>query len=219
MPKSASKLKLSGCNISCQVDARQLGNFTENMKIYTKTGDNGTTGLVDGTRVPKSHARLDAYGTIDELNAHLGVLVAEIEKDSESSRSDIETIRWIQNKLFVVGTLLATESDSPIAASLPQISDEDIHCIEQEIDLLQSQLPPLQSFILPGGVRAAAFAHVCRTICRRAERCMFSLADTGIGIEPNSAAFLNRLSDYFFVLARILNQRAGNDDFLWDKSL
>lgn len=219
MPKSASKLKLSNCNISCQVDECQLGNYTKNMKVYTKTGDKGTTGLVGGTRVPKSHVRLEAYGTIDELNAHLGVLIAEIAKESESASSDIETIRWIQNKLFVIGTLLATESDSPLAGSLPRISEEEIHRIEQKIDVLQIQLPPLQAFILPGGIPAAASAHVCRTVCRRAERRLFSLVDAGFEIDSNSTAFLNRLSDYLFVLSRSLNQRAGNDDFLWDKSL
>ena len=165
------------------------------MKIYTKTGDEGMTSLVGGKRVKKCCARLDSYGSVDELNSFIGLLVTYI-----TDEADIAFLQKIQGELFMVGGSLATDlsvSEARCEVSLAMISD-----IESEIDRLSVLLPPLRSFVVPGGSRAAALAHVCRTVCRRAERCVFALIEEGGAVEENVAVYLNRLSDYFFVLAR-----------------
>ena len=165
------------------------------MKIYTKTGDEGMTSLVGGKRVKKCCARLDSYGSVDELNSFIGLLVTYI-----TDEADIAFLQKIQGELFMVGGSLATDlsvSEARCEVPLAMISD-----IESEIDSLSAALPPLRSFVVPGGSRAAAVAHVCRTVCRRAERCVFALIEEGGAVEENVAVYLNRLSDYFFVLAR-----------------
>ena len=165
------------------------------MKIYTKTGDEGMTSLVGGKRVKKCCARLDSYGSVDELNSFIGLLVTYSIDDA-----DIAFLQKIQAELFMVGGSLATDlsvSEARCEVTLAMISD-----IESEIDRLSVLLPPLRSFVVPGGSRAAALAHVCRTVCRRAERCVFALIEEGGAVEENVAVYLNRLSDYFFVLAR-----------------
>ena len=165
------------------------------MKIYTKTGDEGMTSLVGGKRVKKCCARLDSYGSVDELNSFIGLLVTYI-----TDEADIAFLQKIQGELFMVGGSLATDlsvSEARCEVTLAMISD-----IESEIDRLSVLLPPLRSFVVPGGSRAAAVAHVCRTVCRRAERCVFALIEEGGAVEENVAVYLNRLSDYFFVLAR-----------------
>lgn len=165
------------------------------MKIYTKTGDEGMTSLVGGKRVKKCCARLDSYGSVDELNSFIGLLVTYI-----TDEADIAFLQKIQRELFMVGGSLATDlsvSEARCEVTLAMISD-----IESEIDRLSVLLPPLRSFVVPGGSRAAALAHVCRTVCRRAERCVFALIEEGGAVEENVAVYLNRLSDYFFVLAR-----------------
>lgn len=165
------------------------------MKIYTKTGDEGMTSLVGGKRVKKCCARLDSYGSVDELNSFIGLLVTYI-----TDEADIAFLQKIQGELFIVGGSLATDlsvSEARCEVTLAMISD-----IESEIDRLSVLLPPLRSFVVPGGSRAAALAHVCRTVCRRAERCVFALIEEGGAVEENVAVYLNRLSDYFFVLAR-----------------
>ena len=183
------------------------------MKIYTKTGDQGTTSLVGGTRVPKTHVRLEAYGTLDELNAHLGLLATSLTCDE-----DVSNIRWMQGMLFVAGTLLATEEGSPYWENLPRVTDADIVRVEQLIDACQEGLPPLRSFVLPGGVTASAQAHVCRTICRRAERRVLAMVEAGIQVESQILSFLNRLSDYLFVLSRKINHLANCDEIFYNNA-
>lgn len=183
------------------------------MKIYTKTGDEGTTSLVGGARVSKTHVRLEAYGTLDELNAQLGLLVSFL-----SEESDVSDVHWIQGMLFVAGTRLATEEGSPYWEKLSRLTGEDVVRIEQMIDKGQEGLPPLHSFILPGGCRGSAVAHVCRTVCRRAERRVLAMAEAGIRIEVEILSFLNRLSDYLFVLARKMNCMAHCGDFFWNNA-
>ena len=165
------------------------------MKIYTKTGDEGMTSLVGGKRVKKCCARLDSYGSVDELNSFIGLLVTYI-----TDEADIAFLQKIQRELFMVGGSLAT--DLSVSEARCEVTQAMISDIESEIDRLSVLLPPLRSFVVPGGSRAAALAHVCRTVCRRAERCVFALIEEGGAVEENVAVYLNRLSDYFFVLAR-----------------
>lgn len=175
--------------------------------IYTRTGDKGTTSLVGGMRVPKAHVRLEAYGTIDELNSFVGFLICAVEDEKE-----LETLEFIQNKLFVVGSYLATETEavSPKAASI--ITDEHIKGIESRMDEIDNQLPPIRQFILPGGSEAAARAHICRSVCRRAERQMYRVKEE-YPVEDNIMTFVNRLSDYFFLLARKESNKKGREIF------
>lgn len=165
------------------------------MKIYTKTGDEGMTSLVGGKRVKKCCARLDSYGSVDELNSFIGMLVTYI-----TDEADIAFLQKIQGELFMVGGSLAT--DLSVSEARCEVTQAMISDIESEIDRLSAALPPLRSFVVPGGSRASALAHVCRTVCRRAERCVFALIEEGGAVEENVAVYLNRLSDYFFVLAR-----------------
>lgn len=165
------------------------------MKIYTKTGDEGMTSLVGGKRVKKCCARLDSYGSVDELNSFIGLLVTYI-----TDEADIAFLQKVQRELFMVGGSLAT--DLSVSEARCEVTQAMISDIESEIDRLSAVLPPLCSFVVPGGSRASALAHVCRTVCRRAERCVFALIEEGGAVEENVAVYLNRLSDYFFVLAR-----------------
>ena len=165
------------------------------MKIYTKTGDEGMTSLVGGKRVKKCCARLDSYGSVDELNSFIGLLVTYI-----TDEADIAFLQKVQRELFMVGGSLAT--DLSVSEARCEVTQAMISDIESEIDSLSAALPPLRSFVVPGGSRASALAHVCRTVCRRAERCVFALIEEGGAVEENVAVYLNRLSDYFFVLAR-----------------
>jgi cob(I)alamin adenosyltransferase len=177
--------------------------------IYTKTGDDGTSGLIGGTRVKKFDLRLDTYGTIDELNSWIGVL-----KSGQNEDKIIETLVSVQNNLFVIGSYLATdETKSDLKKHLPCCND-DILLLENEIDRMQETLPPLNNFILPGGSIFAGYAHVSRTICRRAERKIVELNET-ITVEKNILIFINRLSDYLFVLSRYINRLAGISDIFW----
>lgn len=177
--------------------------------VYTKTGDKGTTALVGGMRVPKSHVRLDAYGTIDELNSFLGSLICEIKEEDI-----LKILSFIQHKLFTVGSYLATETEaiSPKAASI--ITEENISLLEKEMDRMDSELPPLRQFVLPGGSEAASRAHICRTVARRAERFIYKVK-ADYPVEDNILKFVNRLSDYFFILARRECNKNGKEIF-WD---
>lgn len=178
------------------------------MKVYTKTGDAGTTSLVGGKRVPKDCARLESYGTIDELNAQVGLLLTYV-----SEPVDRETLIGIQNNLFVIGAQLATE-----APQVPSviITLDDVTKLEQSIDAASEGLPKWRGFTLPGGCRPAALAHVCRTICRRAERRILTL-NSSEEVAPELLAYVNRLSDYFYVLALRLNFLQGTEEILWHK--
>lgn len=181
-------------------------------KIYTKTGDKGTTALVGGTRVPKSHLRLEAYGTIDELNSFVGFLSCEIKDEGDS-----KILSFIQHKLFTVGSYLATETEAipPKAASI--INDDDIKRIESEMDRIDSQLPAIRKFILPGGSESSSRAHLCRSICRRAERCIYRVK-AEYPVYEDIMIFVNRLSDYFFLLARQEGNKNGKEIF-WEQGL
>lgn len=179
-------------------------------KIYTKTGDAGTTSLVGGKRVDKACARLESYGTIDELNAQVGLLLTYIYDSAE-----IECLIGIQNRLFVVGAQLATDPESSQTPSYT-ITEKDVTALEENIDLASEGLPKWRGFTLPGGCRAAAIAHVCRTVCRRAERKIMAL-NASEPVDPCLIAYINRLSDYFYVLALRLNFFRGTDEILWQK--
>jgi cob(I)alamin adenosyltransferase len=178
------------------------------MKIYTKTGDDGTTGLFGGARVRKASTRVDAYGTIDELNASVGIATA-----TNLEAKSAEVLRDVQNDLFVVGAELACVPGKEDKLSMRLLDEGDSARIEAAIDWFERKLPPLKSFVLPGGSPAAAALHVARTICRRAERGVLSLDDAPSRPEVN--IYLNRLSDLFFVMARYENMAKGKDDLPW----
>ena len=180
------------------------------MKIYTKTGDAGMTSLASGQRVSKTCSRIEAYGTIDELNAQTGLLITYCKDDNNRTN-----LAHIQNMLFEIGGHLATEPSPERPVTTCSIAGSDLQEIEQQIDAITAQLPQLRSFILPGGCRAAAICHVCRTICRRAERCMLNLTKENTIIEPSALAYINRLSDYFFVLSRKLNLDGKQPEVCW----
>ena len=180
--------------------------------IYKKTGDKGTTSLVGGVRVPKTHIRLEAYGTVDELNSYLGLLQTYLTEEA-----DKRLVAHVQNKLFSVGSYLATDQSQTELRMESRINDKDITLLEQAIDEIDNALTPLHAFILPGGARGAAVCHICRTVCRRAERRILALAGE-CEIEARVTAFVNRLSDYLFILARKLNYLAKKEEILWDKS-
>ena len=177
--------------------------------IYTKTGDKGKTSLVGGKRVDKTHIRLDAYGTVDELNSFVGLLVCEV-KDNELN----EFLLYIQNKLFVVGSYLATETEAVTLQAAQIITEKDIEALETMMDAMDAKLPKLSRFILPGGSESAARAHVCRTVCRRAERNVYKVADE-FPIHEMILIFLNRLSDFFFLTARLESLKTGKEMF-WE---
>lgn len=179
------------------------------VKIYTKTGDDGTTGLFGGGRVPKDDARLDAFGTIDELNAILGVALTEAAP--EKLRSQLTAL---QHELFDAGADFATPLDAK--ATVRRIGAEESARLEKEIDAAEADLAPLTAFILPGGSEAAALLHLARTVCRRAERAASALLAQR-KIRPELLAYLNRLSDWLFVMARYANRHAGVPDVTWKK--
>lgn len=179
------------------------------MKIYTKTGDKGLTGLVGGTRVSKTDSRLEAYGTVDELNAHIGVLLAVTVSEHEK-----QLLLGIQNLLFDLGAELATDRDATPKKEPCDAFKIGIEMIENEIDSITKQLPPLTRFVLPGGNEMAARCHVCRTVARRAERRMWE-ARSNHTIDDDCLIFVNRLSDFFFILARKMVFDAGNDEIFW----
>ncbi|MGJ3240375.1 MAG: cob(I)yrinic acid a,c-diamide adenosyltransferase [Anaerolineae bacterium] len=178
------------------------------MKIYTKTGDDGTTGLFSGGRVVKHHLRVESYGTVDELNSYLGV--ARASQPTQSSADHLETI---QNHLFRLGADLATPMDAK-ADWLVRITDKEVRWLEARIDTLSDALPELKQFILPGGVPIGAHLHVARTICRRAERLVVALAESE-AINPASQIYLNRLSDFLFTLARYENAQHDEPETKW----
>jgi cob(I)alamin adenosyltransferase len=181
------------------------------MKIYTKTGDKGETGLFGGERVSKSNYRIDAYGTIDELNAFIGLAVTEI--NSGEIRSVLERI---QNQLFVVGSDLATPiSEKNEKLKIPRTPEEYSLQIEKDIDYFNDQLEELRNFILPGGSKGSAYLHICRTIARRAERKVVALNES-VNIGNFIIIFLNRLSDLFFVLSRFENKVSNKPDVIWN---
>jgi cob(I)alamin adenosyltransferase len=178
--------------------------------LYTRTGDDGTTSLVGGQRVRKTHPRLEAYGTVDELNAHLGLLLTHL-----TDPADRQTLLAIQNQLFVICSELATSSDD-LRARRSCVSESDVQWIEHAVDAAEEGLPSWRGFILPGGTPGAAQAHVCRTVCRRAERLIHAVAEEAT-VSPLLIAYVNRLSDYLFALAQKINRMAGVEENFWQK--
>ena len=183
------------------------------MPIYTKTGDHGQTSLVGGQRVSKCCERLESYGTVDELNSYAGLLIGYC-----TEASDRQFLTQVQTQLFIVGGYLATDTSAMAPRQGNIVEPGMVAAIEAEIDRLQALLPPLRLFILPGGCRAAAVAHICRTVCRRSERCVLRPAETAADVAGLVLAYVTRLSDYFFVLARKLNRDAGASDIVWRRT-
>lgn len=183
------------------------------MKLYTKTGDKGTTGLIGGTRVNKNDVRLEAYGTVDELNAQVGLLVS-----LGLNPKDEVFLKNMQNLLFTVGSNLATDTSKTYYNTASVMKEEYITSVEQEIDRLDQQLPPLTSFTLPGGSQKAAQCHVCRTVARRAERRIIEM-NSIYPVDKNVIIYVNRLSDYFFILSRVLLKDENIEEIVWKKPL
>lgn len=179
------------------------------MKIYTKTGDKGETSLFGGQRVWKDDLRIESYGTVDELNSLIGLALTETVYEEIQ-----EVLKRIQNKLFTVGADLATPEDKKI--HIKRVDQSFIDESEKDIDYFSSKVPELREFVLPGGTKAAALLHVCRTVCRRAERNIIAL-NKSVAINGNILVYLNRLSDLFFVLARFDNYVNGTPDIKWNK--
>ncbi|MFZ1688406.1 MAG: cob(I)yrinic acid a,c-diamide adenosyltransferase [Flavobacteriales bacterium] len=178
------------------------------MKIYTRTGDKGQTSLLGGTRVPKDHARIEAYGTVDELNSHLGML-----RDLAPDRSSF--IVGIQEKLFSIGSRLASPSEAEADKfKVPRVEEADIAAMETAMDAMDKELPEMRNFILPGGHPAVSQAHICRTVCRRAERLVVAIAEAE-QLPEIIVRYLNRLSDLLFVLARDIGRKLGVAETPW----
>jgi len=182
-------------------------------KVYTKTGDKGQTSLIGGTRVSKSDARIEAYGTIDELNSYIG-LIRDLVNDNEIK----ETLILIQDRLMTVSSILATDC-TKCPNKLPLIEDKDIQYLENEIDKMDDNLPPLKTFVLPGGHQTVSFCHIARTVCRRSERRAFILEDKGILNLESVLKYLNRLSDYLFTLSRKLSTILNTKQIPWHPKL
>ena len=178
------------------------------MKIYTKTGDSGTTALFTGTRVPKHHIRIESYGTLDELNAILGLV-----RDQDIAQTHKDSLVKIQDKLFTLGAILATEPKKDNRLKIPRVQEEDITFLEQEIDQMNESLPPMTHFILPGGHTTVSYCHMARTVCRRAER-MISYLNEKEPLPEKLIAYINRLSDYLFVLGRMLSKELDAQEII-----
>jgi cob(I)alamin adenosyltransferase len=185
------------------------------MKIYTKTGDKGTTALFGGTRVPKHHIRIESYGTVDELNSYIGLI-----RDQAIDDDYKKILIGIQDKLFTVGSILATDPEKAVLKSgkerlnIPKISETDIELLEKEMDRMNEQLPPMTHFVLPGGHTTVSYCHISRCVCRRAERLAVLLNDES-PVDAKVLTYLNRLSDYLFVLARKLSNDLQAEEIKW----
>jgi cob(I)alamin adenosyltransferase len=178
------------------------------MKIYTKTGDKGTTALFGGKRVSKAELRIETYGTVDELNSWMGVL-----RDQDVNSNRPEELIEIQDRLFTIGSILATEPGNT-KVKIPALAETDIAFLEKKIDAMDDVLEPMKVFVLPGGHPSVSFGHVARTVCRRAERLVIAL-DAEEKIEPLVIQYLNRLSDYLFVLCRMMTKELGAKETPW----
>lgn len=176
------------------------------MKIYTRKGDKGQTSLLGGSRVPKTHLRIESYGTLDELNSHIGML-----RDLADLRTD--ELIWIQNQLFSLGSILALEKKES-NWNLPQVEESHIAKLEEWMDQMDQELEPMKNFVLPGGHPAVSQAHISRTVCRRAERLVIALSSE-VELSELNVGFLNRLSDYLFVMARWLTKEYGISETPW----
>lgn len=178
------------------------------MKIYTKTGDTGETSLLGGSRVPKYHLRIEAYGTVDELNSYMGII-----RDQNLPEPLTEELLAIQDRLFTIGAELATEPGNN-KVKIPHVGDQDVEGLEKAIDRMDEELPPMRSFVLPGGHTTVSYCHIARCVCRRAERIVVHLSNES-EVPEIIPRYLNRLSDYLFVLSRFLSKKLGADERPW----
>jgi cob(I)alamin adenosyltransferase len=177
-------------------------------KIYTKTGDKGTTSLVGGTRVSKASLRIDTYGTVDELNSWIGLL-----RDQPVNEARRDLLKEIQDRLFTIGADLASEP-AQTKKKIPDLHESDITLLEKEMDKMDTEVPPLRAFVLPGGHQSVSFAHIARTVCRRTERLVIALA-AEVEVNTLIIKYLNRLSDYIFMLSRKMTQELGSEEVAW----
>jgi cob(I)alamin adenosyltransferase len=182
------------------------------MKIYTKTGDEGTTALFGGKRVSKADLRIESYGTIDELNSWIGVL-----RDQEINKTRQGVLVAVQDRLFTIGSILATDPENK-KVKIPGLTSADVTLLEKEIDGIDASIPPLKSFVLPGGHSSVSFGHVARTVCRRAERLVIAL-NAVEKVEPLVIVYMNRLSDYLFMLCRQMSYELRADETPWNPKM
>jgi cob(I)alamin adenosyltransferase len=178
------------------------------MKVYTKTGDKGQTSLIGGTRVPKHHMRIEAYGTVDELNSYIGLI-----RDQQIDTHSKEILVGIQDRLFTIGSSLASDPERS-RMKIPDLHEEDVTLLEQEMDKMNETLPEMRSFVLPGGHTTVSYCHIARCVCRRAERLTIHLSENSFVAEL-VIKYLNRLSDYLFVLSRKLTQDLHAEEIPW----
>lgn len=183
-------------------------------KIYTKTGDKGTTSLIGGTKVPKSHLRIESYGTVDELNSYLGLCRDHLE--NESTRA---LLREIQDRLFTIGSALACDPEKEPGLKIPDLKESDVSLLEKDMDRMNEAMPPMKHFILPGGHPAVSHLHVARCICRRAERSCVRLRMEDMEVEDIIIKYLNRLSDHLFVLSRYISYELKVEEIPWKPRL
>ena len=184
------------------------------LKIYTKTGDKGNTSLIGGTKVPKNDIRIETYGTVDELTSWIGLINDQL-KDEEFKTE----LKEIQDRLFTIGSSLATDAEKEPKMKLPDLHTSDIEMLEKKIDDMTAQLPPMKSFILPGGHVAVSSIHIVRCVCRRAERLAVDMQQHELFIDEKIIQYLNRLSDYLFTLARYTAQKLGAEEIPWKPRL
>jgi cob(I)alamin adenosyltransferase len=180
------------------------------IKIYTKTGDKGTTSLIGGTKVPKNDIRIETYGTVDELNSWIGMVNDQL--NDEAFKNELKEI---QDRLFTIGSSLATDADKEPKMKLPDLNNGDIEFLEKRIDAMTSELPLMKNFILPGGHIAVSSIHITRCVCRRAERLAVNMQQHELFVDEKVIQYLNRLSDYLFTLARFAAQKLGVEEIPW----
>lgn len=180
------------------------------MKIYTKTGDKGTTSLIGGTKVSKAHLRIEAYGTVDELNSHIGLC-----RDLLADSSTRTILQEIQDRLFTVGSSLACDPEKEPKMKIPDLKEEDVTLLEKQIDAMNEVIPPMKSFVLPGGHVTISQLHIARCVCRRAERCCVRLEMENEEVPSIIIKYINRLSDYLFVLARFAAHQLNAEEIPW----
>jgi cob(I)alamin adenosyltransferase len=180
------------------------------LKIYTKTGDAGKTSLIGGTKIPKNHVRIESYGTVDELNSFIGFVADQLEDETIKNN-----LKEIQDRLFTIGSSLACDPDKETGLKIPDLKESDIQFLEKEIDKMNAVLPVMKNFILPGGHPAVSSAHIARCVCRRAERICVAMKEENMFIEPIVIKYLNRLSDYLFMLARYIAHIKNAPETTW----
>lgn len=180
------------------------------LKIYTKTGDNGNTSLIGGTKIPKSHIRIDSYGNVDELNSYVGLINDYLQDEVLKN-----TLKQVQDRLFTIGSSLACDPGKETGMHIPDLKEEDILFLEKQIDRMNDTLPTMKHFILPGGHVAVSTIHITRCVCRRAERGVVNLLQHEQFVDPLVIKYLNRLSDYLFILARYVGKQLGVEEAIW----